>query len=61
MAQLHPFSFMTNVTVWAESQEQAEELLPGILAEYDDFDWTYDDWTSNDPEWVEAMGGVVEI
>lgn len=61
MAELRPYCFTAQVVVWATSQEAAEEICPSVVASYGDFDWTYDDWTSNDPDWVDAMGGVVEV
>ena len=61
MAKLHPYCFTAQVVVWATSQEAAEEICPSVVATYDDFDWVYDDWTSNDPDWVESMGGIVEV
>ena len=60
MAKLHPYCFTAQIVVWATSPEEAEGIAPAIAQGYDEFDWVYDDWTSNDSDWVEAMGGIVE-
>ena len=63
MTTYKPFQFIRTVVVWGTDREDAEELLPEVLAEaHDDllYGWEYDD-ESETPEFVDAMGGEVEV
>lgn len=63
MKTLKPFMFVKTVVVWAEDSEDAYNKLPDVLSESDDplYDWSYDELQSGDQEWIEAMGGEIEI
>ncbi len=63
MATYKPFLFIKSVVVWGEDADDAADHLQTALSDmggdiYDD--WEYSD-ESETPEFIDAMGGEVEV